>query len=685
MNRHELFLHRLSRLNGICIILAVTFGVMAFGSVESWAYALLAVLCFTALFFSLLHDIFAGRRPPGLHVITAIGVAGLALMALQLIPWPMGFLSRLQPETFEVHRRVAEALGESPPSRVQSSFYPHATSISLLKFGAYIALFVAACSYTNTRKRIDRLAWTLVTLGFVASMFGVLQNLAGIREVFGLREVVGRPFGPFVSRNQFAAFAAVSFFTGLGLLLSRGRYANVPVVHRFRKGTLPHAKSWQNLLLGFAVSITGVAIIWSLSRGGIISLTLSGAAVMGGLLMAGYTAGRWKIFLPILLVILGVITYLGWEPVIERLETLGPIASARPEVVDETRYGLWRDAWEMGRTFPYLGTGAGTFLSVYPAFGGRFQRRLARNPHNEYFGVLAETGFGGFILMLAGVLTVTVVTFTTIRRRRSVYTAGYIAGMYGALLAVAIHSVVDFPFRSPGIAAVTAVAAAIVYGLSAFERGTRNRGGKRTTRSRMPMGGEVVLTVIIFAVWLLLCSSAVSHLHAHMEEMRIDRAEAQLEGNTKNVPEFIDASLRTVARHSPHNAELYARIARFARKAAETIEDPAESLRLAESSFENWWKAAELNPLYPRYRLNVVVECLAFGRGDLAWTHARLGADLLPEDPWIRADFAEAFYLNGYAEAGAYMAEEAEDIARRRGLDRALSSVHALMREYEDQ
>ena len=121
----------LSHLTGVCLITAVVFGPMAFGSVEAWAYSILALLSFTALAAALVrHLLCRDKRHNILSPLAWVGFAALLLICLQLVPWPTGLLAFWQPETVLVHQRIAEIMQTESTVYIIPSLYPQATRIS---------------------------------------------------------------------------------------------------------------------------------------------------------------------------------------------------------------------------------------------------------------------------------------------------------------------------------------------------------------------------------------------------------------------------------------------------------------------------------------------------------------------------------------------------------------------------
>ncbi len=675
-----------------CLILIVIFGPMAFGSVEPWAYSILCVLAFTSLAAAILHDLQSGRPLSAFSPVVIVGLLGMILVILQLIPWPAELLDRLQSESLFIYR-LEEKFDQQLPSYITPSFYQHATRVSLLKLGAYVALFGAVYSFVKDRPRsVNRILIAVVTTGFVASMFAILQKLAGTDDIFFLRSIRrGTPTGPFVSRNQFAAYAAICFFAGLGLLMARGSHTLSWFRRSKLKRQLPQSRQMQNILLGFAVAITGAAVVWSVSRGGIISFILAGLTVLILLAVGGY-AGRKSIYLlSVLLVTFGFLTWLGWEPVMERLETLGVVVH-QPEI--EGRYERWIHTWEMVQKFPLLGTGAGAYISVFPAFTTLSYGTAVRNPHNEYLGILADAGFIGLGLALLALCFILTRILRGLRRSNDVYTLALLAGGAGAVFSVSYHSVVDFPLRSPGIVTTLVVLSAILYRLAApiaASGGYQQDGSEGDLNPNSPhkqKGSEGikpssivkgVMAALILSGWLFACRTALGELQGQLERNRIERTRENLQEGTQNANAFIDGARQAIESFSPRNARLYSDLAFFASRAAVTVKGEGKmDLQLAEKALELHETAARLEPARASHRIELAVGYIALGRPDIAWKHTKLAAELRPRDPWVRLELAEIFIDFGLSVPAREMLDEANLLARQNDDEKALRKIERL-------
>ncbi len=665
----------LSRITGGLIAATLVFAPLAFGAVEPWAVSVLAVLAYTALAAAMVRAVMMRYSRQLLNRFVACALIAVALLVVQVLPWPGELLTRASPST----TALASVTSAGNPWNTPS-LYPHATRRALLRLSVYLALFVATAAYVRSSKQVTFLASVLVGVGFLVALTGIMHYLSGTRLLYWWRPGPSRPFGPFVSRNQAAAYLSVVLFTGLGLLIARGARAAGSVERWWKQvGRESARRSHQNLLIGFAVSVMGAGVIWSLSRGGIVSMLLGFAGVMLALRIGGFVKTKGIYVAMALMVTVGWATYLGWEPVIERFEKLDRVI-IEPDT--EWRWIMTRDAARIGAEFPLLGAGAGTFRSVYPYYNTLPAYTMPSNPHNEYAAVFAETGIPGIILLIMVMALLYGRILRGLLVRKNPYVCGMLAGGFGMMLALSLHSVVDFPFRSPAIAATVAIVAAILYRAAGFENG-----GRRSEESGRGRAGNLNMAcaaaVIAGVIWLPACHVALNPLRGQIEMARIRRAGEQITERTKNVPDFVDAKERAIQGHSPADAHLYAALADMAWEATRLVSGPRDQLALADRAIDLRLKAAALEPTSASHHFVLAVRYAVFGRMDLAAQHGDLACDLRPNDPWTPAYLAETLLGYGRRNLAARYLDRAEALAEKRDLDRARNIIARVRREME--
>src|SRR5262249_60551763 len=122
----------------------------------------------------------------------------------------------------------------------------------------------------TTRKRLSRLFGVAVFTGLAVSLLGILQKFNWNGKLYWVREgEYPGAFGPFVDRNTYAAFA--------GTILPIAICGTFAALDRMRSGKSQAAPAL--IFNGFAsVAMIG-GIFYSLSRGGMLSTSLSIVAV----------------------------------------------------------------------------------------------------------------------------------------------------------------------------------------------------------------------------------------------------------------------------------------------------------------------------------------------------------------------------------------------------------------------
>ncbi|MGF1474072.1 MAG: O-antigen ligase family protein [Geminicoccaceae bacterium] len=245
--------------------------------------------------------------------------------------------------------------------------------------------------------------------------------------------------GPFVSRNSFGAYAVIGLIMALGLTRHRLRAGGGPLIQRLDD-------SWW---LAAAIALLAAAIVSSHSRGAWLSLICALIAFW----LPHWTGDRRKrgpygpapVAFPLFLaVIAGVWLLLASTATLVRFADGGW----------QGRFEIWQITWEMILARPLLGHGAGAFAYLFPGFAGTRLTGWYDNPHNLYltwaaaFGLpMAALCVGVAFLAVVGVLRA---------RPVSAEAALDLAIARGALVAAAVHSLMDNAYETPAISLLIA-------------------------------------------------------------------------------------------------------------------------------------------------------------------------------------------------------------------------------------
>lgn len=125
---------------------------------------------------------------------------------------------------------------------------------------------------------------------------------------------------------------------------------------------------------------------------------------------------------------------------------------ARPDQAAATRTVIWRGALALLAHVPWHGIGLGLFSLAYPPYRHYGDTSAGFFVHDDYLQIAIEAGWIGLALFLI-VLGTVAATFVRAVPPRGTDDARRIemAGLFAALVSVAVHSLVDFNFYIPAI------------------------------------------------------------------------------------------------------------------------------------------------------------------------------------------------------------------------------------------
>jgi O-antigen ligase len=300
-----------------------------------------------------------------------------------------------------------------------------------------------------------------------------------------LRMTSNRVFASFVYPNALAGFLAVAFAPTLVWVWVRARGWD----RRVR---------WLSLL--FTAGVMVFCLLLTGSRGGFVAF---GAMALTTLWCGNSRPGRRFTFAALGLILLLAVIFV-------TAMRQGILHVGRESL--EARTDYWRGALAIAKDHPWVGTGPGTFGSIYPKYKTASTEE-AQTAHNSYLQMWSDSGIPAFVAFIALWLVAVRDAFRLTRRRRG--DAAAIA-ICGALVAWTIHGLVDFDLYVPGVALPVFVLLGAVQGLKELPR-TDIVTPRR--RANWLVGG--VCTGMLFAVlWVEVRALAASYTFAHAQELR---------------------------------------------------------------------------------------------------------------------------------------------------------------------
>jgi len=419
---------------GLWILLIAT--PLALGSVSRTATVLMEGACFALLVLAWWAGMGQeGARVPRTFKVVAAGFVFWSL--LQVVPLPPSVLGWVSPGTHRlyvenlpgyasregsadlqswlVQRRDTPSTDLTPRSKNRTGFegklaiparwkpiswYPDRTLQWVSRFLAYGALFLLVVNFLPERACRKRLPRLLLLLGFGIAVLGIFQHLTWNGKIYWFIKVYqGYPFGPWANSTHFSGYLEMILPLGGAVLLQAGAWT------RSRRRPLGRNVVPQVLLALFSMAWIAAALLAAHCRGGLFSLLFTFVLYA----MAQVAAGQWKnrhprlapllAVLPLLLATAGAAAYVLRPGLHEASFEEGLEPSLAGRVV------VWKGVATMIASNPLSGTGLGTSGLAYPVFKTYGSTGNWKQPHNDYLQVLAESGLVGFVLFLAGAVS----------------------------------------------------------------------------------------------------------------------------------------------------------------------------------------------------------------------------------------------------------------------------------------
>ena len=489
----------------------VLFAPWPFGCTEAvWEFALFAGLSLAQFAFGVW--LITGERvewhggQSGLVIIA--GMLGLAAVAaLQLVDLPISVVSMLAPgvEFWTTAHDSAGKIAMVDASGVNEAERWFAGSkIGLNAGGSFqfmIRILTAAwlfgmiCFFHRPDRTLRRLSVAAVLVGTALALFGIAQYFGSHdRLAYWMFEIKGGlGFGPFVNRNHYPFFLNLSLGLTIGLLMERlesmGRHWHLLILADV-------AATWLLVAMVFMIA----SLVICVSRGGLISGFLAFCIVMMMRFSVSGVKRSLVVGFSVAVPTIVLLIWVGFDFYESRLVML----SDAEKYTGDGRWILWRAAWQSVPEFPWFGSGGETYRyweTIYVTGSPHWTSETNRSVRadNEIIDVLNEYGIAGLcslLMMFAGLAWVAITS-----ARRNPLSAGASIG----ILAVLMHSLVDFGLRIPSTGTFAVIVAGLLSSQPRFKSTRHSRKKGEPTGPRMSDGVYRTLACV-GAVLLIACT-----------------------------------------------------------------------------------------------------------------------------------------------------------------------------------
>lgn len=429
-----------------CALAATTVAaIVLIGGAFRWAQAVVAILAVVSLAVTLTSRRAMSRLSPLLATLIAAG----AVSAFALIPLPGSIREQLDPVGFALREDGAGLVGVHAWPVLARDVAAALSSVAFFTILSGVAV-VALRLAPSERGRIRLLACTAAACATVAAIGG-LHELVGAKQLYGIYEVRHASptiLAPLLNENHFASLMALGTSVALGLTLharltARARIASL-VAALICAGTAAASGSRG----GFIALIVGV---------GVVAATFAAQRLTKEAPQRSRRASLVTSSLPLSVIgacVVTLIIYAGAGKVTQELSHTSIHEVQQPR----SKFSAWRSARPLVEESPWVGVTRGGFESSFTRVHAASGTVTFSYLENEYLQSVVDWGIPGALLVGGAVLWFWLVALKCWRD------GAVTAGALGGLVAVAVHSSVDYGIELLGLAVpVTVVAATVSY------------------------------------------------------------------------------------------------------------------------------------------------------------------------------------------------------------------------------
>lgn len=340
----------------------------------------------------------------------------------------------------------------------QPDFHPisldiNATLFKLQKSLCYALLFTISLQLVNTGERLRTIAMIIVASGLFEASYAVLTVLGGSDfDILRIRQVGqhnGDASGTFVNRNHFAGYIEMCLAVGIGLLISTFKENNSDANWRERARELLRALLGEKIRLRLFLVAMVIALVMTHSRMGNSAFfaSMGISATIGYLLYRQTSRSMVILFGSMILIDVFIVSaWFGLDKLANRIE--------QTQMNNEVRLDINANAWIWFKEHWLTGSGAGSFISMFPRYRTNDVIGFFDFAHNDYLQILGEYGLLGASLFAAIALYALWTSLQAQRVRRTALLRGMSFAAMMGLISLLIHSSVDFNLHIPANAAL---------------------------------------------------------------------------------------------------------------------------------------------------------------------------------------------------------------------------------------
>lgn len=604
------------------------------------------------------------------HGTAAYGVlaAAIALVALQLVPLPAEWISRLAPRNADLLPLWSSGneAGANVGAWRTLSLAPGATQIALAMLAAYVMLFVTVVQRLEKFDDVERLLRWIALAAVAAGSFALLQHFTANGLYFWFYrfpyyEAEIDVVGSFLNKNHLAHFVVLGMAPLLAMLikhlgLQREKSERQREDSRRRAATT--TIDGHVALAAAALSLGAFTVLLSLSRGGAISLAACSVVALGYYWRRKAVDARLVAVLVVpSLAVVAMLAVYGYDRVANRLDDLAG-GSLDAMDTEHSRRQIWAANVAAIRDGGLFGAGAGTHAEIYPAYMDAPTAKWFTHAENGYLEIITENGAAGGLLLAIGAALVCCWCVAALRRSATTQARLLSGAVAAAITASFVHSVVDFVWYVPACMSVTVLLAACALRLAQLTRGDARPAvaWSRSSWRRLSVVTAVAGAAMVGALigpgraavpWDQYQVASLAQIDAARRALRApEQTFSDLDATNEMLLEAMTRRLEEVVRCRPNFARAHQRLSKCYMQQFELRQQQADNAmpiaQICDAAMASSFKSPAELRTWLRQAFGVQSSLLV-----RAYVHARKAVELAPLIPDSYLQLAKLCFLEG--------------------------------------
>jgi hypothetical protein len=352
---------------------------LLFGAVHTYAYVSMSLAVLAGALIVLITTI--RKNPEGRDYSLYLPNSGfnplfvffLGFIVLQCIPVPDSLLQFISPEAHTVREKgipaaACLAADSSIESWLAAATFYYPVRMSLIRWTVYGLFFLGLIRLLNSQKRIEITIALLLILGCFEALYGLVMTYSGYNHIWWFQKMDFHRSvtGTYINRNHFAGYMemciilAISYAAALSSGKKAGGFlgAHKPRIRSRVAQFLSMEQGFnKRALIVFSGAIMAIGLIFSSSRGGIISLAGSMLCMSFLLIVRKQQRIKGFVILFFFFITLAYALSIGIEYPVERFKQIDNNYQSRLRYAQKTL--------DMFSDYKAVGVGIGNFQYVF--------------------------------------------------------------------------------------------------------------------------------------------------------------------------------------------------------------------------------------------------------------------------------------------------------------------------------